>query len=47
MKPNTLKRHLETVPAKCDGKTSQFFHRKLNEFNKQKQVFAKIAPVTS
>jgi hypothetical protein len=34
MKPSILKRHLKTVHAECDGKTAEFFHRKLNEFSK-------------
>jgi hypothetical protein len=42
MKRNKLKRHLETLHAECVGKSLKFFHRKLNEFNKQEQAFAKI-----
>jgi len=34
MKRNKLKGHLETVNANCVGKTTEFFHRNLNEFNK-------------
>jgi hypothetical protein len=40
MKLNKLKRHLEIVHAVCVGETPEFPHRKLNEFNKQKQAFA-------
>jgi hypothetical protein len=47
MKPNKLNRHLESVHAECVGKTPEFFHRKPNEFNKQKQAFAEITAVTS
>jgi hypothetical protein len=36
MKPNKLKRHLETVRAECVEKAPEFIHRKLNELNKQK-----------
>jgi hypothetical protein len=44
MKLNKLKRHVETVGVL---KTPDFFCRKLNEFNSQKQAFAKITTVTS
>jgi hypothetical protein len=37
MKPNKLKRHLEIVHAECIRKTPEFFHRKLNDFSKQKK----------
>jgi len=47
MKPNTLNSHLETVHTECAGKIPECFHRKLNEFNKQKQIFAKITIFTS
>jgi hypothetical protein len=30
IKPNKLKRHLETVHAECVRKALEFFHRKLN-----------------
>jgi hypothetical protein len=40
-------RNFETVHAECTGKTPEFFHRQLNEFNKKKQVFAKTTTVTS
>jgi hypothetical protein len=39
--------HLERVHAECIGKTPEFFYRKQNEFNKRRQVFAKIKTVTS
>jgi hypothetical protein len=45
MKPNTLKRRLETVHAECVGKTLEFFDRKLNEFNKQEEAFPKITTI--
>jgi hypothetical protein len=35
MRPNKLKRHPETVHTECVGKINVFFHRKLNDFNKQ------------
>jgi hypothetical protein len=38
-----LKPHLETVHAECVEWAPGPFHRKLNELNKQKQVFVKIA----
>jgi hypothetical protein len=41
MKPNKLKRYFKIVHAECVGKTPEFFHRKLSEFNKEKE-FAKI-----
>jgi hypothetical protein len=44
---STLKRYLETVNAECVGKHLNFFHRKLNEFIKQRQALAKITTVTS
>jgi hypothetical protein len=31
----------------CVRRTPKFFHRKLNEINKQKQAFSKIRNVTS
>jgi hypothetical protein len=40
MKP---KRHL----VKCVGKIHDFFHRKVNMFNEQEKVFAKVTTVTS
>jgi hypothetical protein len=46
MKPNKFKRHLERVHAEYVWKTAGFFRRKLNEFNKQEQAFAKITTVT-
>jgi hypothetical protein len=39
MKPNKLKRHLETMHGEFVEKTLEIFHRKVNEFNKQKQAF--------
>jgi hypothetical protein len=40
LKPQKLKRHLETVHAECAGyKTLEFFHINLNEFNRLKQLF--------
>jgi len=47
MKPNKLKRHLETVHAGCVGKTHEFFHRKLNEFKSKNMHLLKIATVIS
>jgi len=42
------KKYHEREHVKYIGKTSNFLpHRKLNEFNKQKRVFAKITTVTS
>jgi len=41
MKPNELKRHLDTVYAQCGGKTTEFFHSKLNEFHEQNKRLQK------
>jgi hypothetical protein len=46
MKPNKLKRHLKTAHTECVRKLSEFVHRKLNEFNREKQTFPKITTVT-
>jgi hypothetical protein len=45
MKPNELKRHLETVHAECVGKTPEISVEN-SEFNRQKQAFTKITTVT-
>jgi hypothetical protein len=45
MKLNKFKRHLETLHAACVGKTPEFFHRKLNDFNKKKKAFANTTTV--
>jgi hypothetical protein len=45
MKPNKLKRHLETVHAECIG-TTEFSHRKQNKFNQLKQSILKTTTVT-
>jgi predicted transcriptional regulator len=42
---NKLKSHLETVHAESVGRTPEFFHRTLNEFNKHKQEFAEVATI--
>jgi hypothetical protein len=47
MKPNKLKRSHDTARAECVGRTNEFLHRKLNEFNNQEQALAKIITVTS
>jgi hypothetical protein len=47
MKPNKLKRLLETVHAECVRRTREFIHRRLDKFIKQKQAFAKVTTVTS
>jgi hypothetical protein len=41
IKQNELKKHLDTGHAEFVGKMSEFFRRKLNEFNKEKQIFSK------
>jgi len=40
IKPYKLKGHLEIVHPECVGKTLEFSHSKLNEFNNTKQAFA-------
>lgn len=45
MKLNKLRKHLGAAYAECVGKTSEFFRRKLNVFNKLKQAFVRIATV--
>jgi hypothetical protein len=47
MKQNKLRGQLETVHAECVGETTDCFHRRPNEFNKQKHMFAKITTVIS
>ena len=42
MRPGKLKRHLETAHSKYVDKTKEFFQRKLEELNKQKQTFNEV-----
>jgi hypothetical protein len=46
VKLNKLNGHVETVHAECVGRTPKFFHRKIIEFNMQKQTFTKITTIT-
>ena len=46
MKPNKLKRHFEKVHADHVGKTREFFQRKLENLNKQQEMFSKTMSVT-
>ncbi|XP_026476390.1 zinc finger BED domain-containing protein 5-like [Ctenocephalides felis] len=46
MKPSKLKRHLEKVHADHVGKTKEFFQRKLDNLNKQKESFSKALSVS-
>lgn len=45
MRPGKLKRHFQTMHSEYVGKPPDFFTRKLNDFNKQKQTFKKIVSV--
>jgi hypothetical protein len=42
MKMKTLNRHLETVQAKSFGKTSESFHRNLNDLRRNASICKKI-----
>ncbi|XP_077301048.1 protein FAM200B-like [Arctopsyche grandis] len=46
MRPVKLKRHLETLHSEYVEKPIEFFQRKLDEINIQKQTFKKILSVT-
>jgi hypothetical protein len=39
--------HFERMHGECTGRTSDFFHRKPNEFNKQRQALANIITLTT
>jgi hypothetical protein len=47
MKPNKLKRHLETTHAELVNKPKEFFARKLISFQSTQQTFKKITTVPS
>lgn len=46
MKPNKLKRHLEKVHADHVGKARNVFQRKLENLNKQQEMFSNTMSVT-
>ena len=45
MRPRRLNKHLTSIHFEYVGKPTEFFQRKLDEFNKQKQTFKKIDSV--
>ncbi|KAM3838159.1 zinc finger BED domain-containing protein 5-like [Diretmus argenteus] len=47
MKPNKLKRHLETLHPAHSNKPVEFFQRKLSEYRAQKNCFVKVTSVNS